>query len=84
MNNITQKFLSASADLLQEAIAAARAEDPHGVQGLAEILRAGGLVTLIATLAPSTGLAQINVEISEPNGATHQLSRCELTREVVQ
>jgi hypothetical protein len=81
MTQKTQKFLSAAADLLQEAISAAKNDDPEGVAGLAACLRAGGLVGLHATFAQSTGLAQIHIEIVEPSGQSHQLMKCELQRQ---
>lgn len=75
-----KNYLNATADLLQEALTEARTVDPAGAAGLAGVLRAGGLLCLRSTLAPSTGLAQILVEVTEPSGASHVLMSMEITK----
>jgi hypothetical protein len=77
-------YLNACAGLLEQAIEQARADDPEGVQGLANVLRCGGLVTLRSTFAPSTGLAQVCVEVIEPSGQAHSLMTAELTNSTLQ
>lgn len=83
-NQAIKTFLTASADLLQQALEEARKEDPAGVEGLAAMLRAGGMVTLRATFAPSTHIAQIAVDVIEPNGRTHQLMNTDLQNSILQ
>lgn len=80
MTTEIRNYLNAASDLLKSAIDDARQDDPEGVAGLAEALRAGGLVTLRSTFAPSTGLAQLDIAVIEPNGTAHQLMACELQR----
>ena len=75
-----QNFLNASAGLIEEAMMDARKTDPEGLAGLSNVLRAGGLLTLRSTFAPSTGLAMIAVEISEPSGVVHTLMNAEIER----
>ena len=74
MNDHTIKvFLAASADLLQAAIHQAAAEDPEGYAHLQACIRAGGLLTVRADMSPTTGIAQIGIDVTEPSGATHRL-----------
>lgn len=75
-----QSYLSAASDLLRVALAEARQVDPVGVDGLALAIRAGAMLTLRSTFAPSTGLAHIVVEVIEPNGQSHVLMSTELTK----
>lgn len=78
------EFMNAAANLLQTAIEQARAEDQAAVDGLASMLRAGGLVAIRASFAPMTGMAQLAVEIVETSGNTHTLMTTELHRTVLQ
>lgn len=80
MTTAIRNYLNAASDLLKSAIDEARKDDPVGVDGLAAALRAGGLITLRSTFAPSTGLAQLDIAVIEPNGTAHQLMACELQR----
>lgn len=77
-------FLQAAADLLEVAISQAMERDPRAAAGLDRLLRNGGLLSLRATLAPSTGLAQLAVEVISPSGVTHQLMATSLERMAVQ
>lgn len=77
-------FLGAASDLLQSAIEQARQDDAAGVAGLEQAMRAGALLTVRGTFAWSTGLAEVAVDVVEPNGEGHQLMRCELNRLVAQ
>ncbi|MFM2118965.1 MAG: hypothetical protein RL722_433 [Pseudomonadota bacterium] len=78
-----QAFLAAGADLLKDALAAARLEDAAGVDGLALAVRGGALVQLRLTLG-ATGVAWVAVDVVEPGGATSQLMAAELKRGIVQ
>lgn len=80
MSTQIHHYLTAASDLLKAAVEDARKDDPDGVAGLAAALRAGGLITLRSTFAPSTGLAQLDIAIVEPSGVSHQLMACELQR----
>lgn len=84
LNDAEARFMQAAAELLQVAIEEARMADAEAVTGLERLLRAGGLLTLRATLAPSTGLAQLAVDIAAPNGETCQLMAVTLDRMAVQ
>jgi hypothetical protein len=79
--HLVHSLLNASANMLQFALKQAQADDEAAVAVLSNMLQAGAMVSLITTLAPATGLAQLRIEIVEPNGAAHQLMACELQRE---
>ena len=79
-----EKYLAACSDLLSQAVTEARKEDAEAVQGLARVLQAGGLVSLRSTFAPSTGLAQVCVEVIEPSGQAHSLMSAELSNSTSQ
>lgn len=83
-NTKIQAFLAAGASVLEDAIAEARAIDPEGVKGLGKLLASGGIVRLQCSLAPSTGLAEVAVDIAAPNGETHRLMAAELHRQTRQ
>lgn len=78
------EFMNAAANLLQAAIEQARAEDQAAADELASLLRCGGMVSIRASFAPMTGLAQLAVEIVEPSGNAHTLMAAELHRTVLQ
>jgi hypothetical protein len=80
----TFAFLKAAADLMQCAFEDARRSDSAGADGLAHALRAGALATVRATLAPSTGLAQVSFDITTPAGEELSLMSVELQKEVAQ
>ncbi len=80
MSTQINDYLNAASTLLKSAIEEARRDDPDGVAGLAAALRAGAMLTLRSTFAPSTGLAQIDIQVIEPCGLAHQLMACELHR----
>ena len=79
-----EKYLAACSDLLSQAVTEARKEDAEAVQGLARVLQAGGLVSLRSTFAPSTGLAQVCVEVIEPSDQAHSLMSAELSNSTLQ
>jgi hypothetical protein len=81
---IEKAFMESAARLIEAAVAEAGRTDREGVEYLAACLRAGGMLTLRATIAPSTGIAQLAVEVLEPNGRQHQLMATELKRMSVQ
>ena len=81
MSTQIHDYLNAASNLLKSAIDEARRDDPEGVAGLATAMRAGAMLTLRSTFAPSTGLAQIDIQVIEPCGLVHQLMACELHRE---
>ncbi len=78
------EFMNAAASVLQAAIEQAGAEDQTAADGLVSMLRRGGLVTIRASFAPLTGLAQLAVDIVEPSGNAHTLMSVELRRTVLQ
>ena len=73
-----EKYLAACSDLLSQAVTEARKEDAEAVQGLARVLQAGGLLTLRSTFAPTTGIAQVCIEVIEPSGQAHTLMTADL------
>lgn len=77
-------FMDSAARLIEAAVADAGCSDREGVENLAACLRVGGMISLRATIAPSTGIAQLAVEVIEPCGRTHQLLATELRRMSVQ
>jgi hypothetical protein len=77
-------FMDSAARLIEAAVADAIRSDQEGVEYLAECLRVGGMISLRATIAPSTGIAQLAVEEIEPCGRTHQFLATELKRMAVQ
>ncbi len=79
-----EKYLAACSDLLSQAVTEARKEDADAVHGLARVLQAGGLVSLRSTFAPSTGLAQVCVEVIEHSGQAHSLMTAELNNSTLQ
>lgn len=75
--------LRSAANVVEHALAAARIEDPEGAQYLAAAVRAGAFIQLRVSMTLA-GLAQLVVEVIEPNGTTHTVSSCSLQREAVQ
>lgn len=82
--NVERAFMDAAARLIEQAVAEAGRSDREGLEHLATCLKAGGMISLRATIAPMTGLAQLAVEVVEPCGRTHQLMAAELKRMSVQ
>lgn len=82
--NAERAFMDAAARLIEQAVAEAGRTDREGLEGLAACLKAGGMITLRATIAPTTGLGQMAVEIVEPCGRRHQLMSAELKRMAMQ
>lgn len=60
-------FLGAAAQLARGALAAAREVDPDGLLGLLRLLRAGGMLKVIATMSP-TGPAAVDLQVLTPAG----------------
>jgi hypothetical protein len=83
-DRLVREHMATGANLLQYALTQAQAEDPAALQDLASALRAGGLASLTATVAPASGLARLQIDITEPDGTAHQLMAVELQREVSQ
>ena len=75
---IIANYLASCAELLGHAVTQARQEDAEGVQGLARVLQAGELLTLRSTFAPTTGIAQVCIEVIEPSGQAHTLMTADL------
>ena len=78
MTQHAANFLNAAQALATEALEAARKTDPADFAGLANLMRSGGLLKLVATFAPLTEQAIAQVVITEPNGNEHVLSQIEL------
>jgi hypothetical protein len=79
---IAAPFLAAAANVLNDAVRQARADDPDGARALQEVLRAGGVARVSATLG-LTGVCWIHCEVVEPNGTAHSLATLELHRQVL-
>lgn len=78
-----REHMHAAANLLQLVLEQARNEDPAGALHLARAYQAGAMLQLRSTIAAS-GFACVAVELVEPSGLVHLVSRCELQREVTQ
>lgn len=76
-----RQHMQAAAALLQQSLADAKEEDPAGLAGLLQAIKAGGLLTLHSTFAQAVGMARLVIEVTEPNGTTHQLLECDLNRD---
>jgi len=72
------RFMAAAGDVLSVALRHAEAEAPGALAGLQHLAAAGGLLSVKATVGPSTGLAQLLVELTTPAGESHTLMACEL------
>ena len=68
-----QAYLSATASLMNRAIATTRETDPEAAQGLANVVRSGGLMRVTSTFAHSTRQAHVLLEVVAPNGEAHEL-----------
>ncbi len=73
-------FIAAAGALVEAAIQPIKRTQPDDYEGLRMCLKVGGMVSLRATFAPSTGLAQLAVDIIEPSGQTHCLMTTSLER----
>ena len=73
--------LAAAADLVQLALADARAEDPDGAEGIAHAMKSGAMLTLNTTVS-AAGLAFLSIHLTAANGESlGQLMSVELRRE---
>lgn len=72
------RFMAAASDVLREALLAAESDAPGAVAALQRLAAGGGLLSVKATVGPSTGLAQLAVEVTTPAGESHTLLSCEL------
>jgi hypothetical protein len=77
-------FMSAAADLMQSAVNTAKADSPDEYAALVACVKAGGMVSIKATMSPTTGIAQLGIDVIEPNGTTHRLMSANLERESLQ
>lgn len=77
-------FMSAAADLMQSAVTQAKTDSPEEYAALVACVKAGGMVSLNATMSPTTGIAQLGIDVIEPNGTTHRLMSARLERESLQ
>lgn len=80
-DNIIKEYLKASQNLVNSAVDAARSAATEDFDGLAGVIRAGGLLKLVTTFAPLTRQALLQIVLCEPSGVEHILSQCELHRE---
>ena len=76
-----QAYLSASAALMNRAIAQTRTDEPEAAQGLANVLRSGGLMRVTSTFAHSTRQAHVLLEVVAPNGEAHELMSADIEPE---
>lgn len=74
-------FLKAAQAVVSDAVDAAQTAEPGDFAGLTGLMRCGGLLKLVATFAPLTGQALLQIVITEPNGTEHTLSQCELHKQ---
>lgn len=81
-DDLIRTYFQAAADLVQQALTEAAAQDPDGAAILRGVIKAGGMLTLHSTIAHAAGLACLVVELTEPNGKAHRLMACDLQREV--
>lgn len=79
-----KEFLTAAANLLQSSMDTARTENPADYAGLVACVKAGGMVGIRATMSPTTGLAELGIEVMEPNGNTHRVMSATLHRKTLQ
>lgn len=77
-NNPIRHFLNAAQDLITDTVSEARQDMPNEFAHLEHIIRAGGLLRVTSTFAPTTKLAFLQIVVVEPNGTEHLLSQCEL------
>lgn len=79
-DNRIRNFLCSAADLLQAAIQDAAADHPEEYSAVVASIRAGAMVSIHAEIAPTTGLAQLGVDVIEPCGTRHRLMSSALER----
>jgi hypothetical protein len=77
-------FASAAGDLLLVALREMMEADPTAVAGMERLTSAGGLFTVRAVFAPSTGLGQIAIELASPAGEVCSVMSCELQADPLQ
>lgn len=77
-------FMSAAADLMQSAVTQAKTDSPGEYAVLVACVKAGGMVSINATMSPTTGIAQLGIDVIEPNGTAHRLMSASLEREGLQ
>ncbi len=71
----------AAADVLQRETSRLQADDPEAAAGLARALKAGAMLKMVATFAPSVGLAHHELQALLPNGETWVIWAREFRRE---
>ena len=77
-------FMHSAAAVLQIAVVQARRDDPAAVDAMNRALAAGAMISLKATLVPSTDIARLAVEFVDVAGDVHNVMSCELHHEVMQ
>lgn len=73
-------FMQAAADLLESSVKSAKAENPEEYAILVKCIKAGGMVNISATMSPTTGIAQLGINVIEPSGTSHRLMSANLER----
>jgi len=84
MTTEIRNYLNAAQALINAAVTDAKQADPADFAGMAEMLRAGGLLRLHTTFAPLTQQCLLQIEIVAPNGQAHTLMQCNLERSTLQ
>ena len=79
---VLSTFTVAAAELLQSALIALQIEDAEAAHGAALMLRQGGFASLVATIAPSTGMVSVRVELIDLAGNGHRIVTADLDPEV--
>lgn len=75
-------FLNIATALLDQILAEERKADPEEADAIARALGGGCMVNLRTSLAPSTGVCMLDVELAYPSGETHPLLSIEMQRQV--
>jgi hypothetical protein len=85
-NTVTaeQRFLTAAADLLQQALNQLQADAPEAASEVARAIGGGASARVSATLNRSTGTVWLSTALVLPDGEAVQVSHAELQREVRQ
>jgi hypothetical protein len=76
-----QAYLSAAASLMNRALAEAQQDEPEAAVGLANILRAGGIMKLSSIFSHCTKQANISCELVAPGGESFTLLSCDIEPE---
>ena len=71
-DHLIRTYLNVSTALLDQILTAERTADPESAAATAEILAAGGQLSLTARLAPRTGIALLDVTLLDAAGENPQ------------